>query len=46
METIHENMQIFVLSGTIKQKHVNFPFSAYFYPSLHHNGKRSVDLCF
>ena len=44
MEKIHENMHFLcfdVISNTRAQKHacfqVRFPFSAYFYPPLHHN---------
>ena len=42
MKNIHDNVHVFVLSCKFKQEstktcfHVNFPFSAYFYP----NGKR------
>ena len=44
---IHENVRVFVLHVNFKhkaQKHacVNFSFSAYFHPPLHHNGKGSI----
>ena len=45
MEKIHSNVHVFVLSCELEHKacfHVKFPFSAYFHPLLHHNGKGSI----
>ena len=51
MEKIHENMCfdvvfLFENIGTCSCFHVFSPFSAHFYPPLHHNGKGSIpQLC-
>ena len=48
MEKIHENMHVLRFHVNLKPEstktccHVNFPFSAYYYPSLHHHGKGSI----
>ena len=48
MEKIHENMckqacsYVFVQENYITRLLVFSPFSAHFYPPLHHNGKGSI----
>ena len=43
MEKIHEKVYAYESTKTYKSCfHVNFPFSAYFYLLLHHNGKGSI----
>ena len=56
MGNLHESMHVFVFTFELymkAQKHEHFhvfsPFSTFFYPPLHHNGKRSSafipDIC-
>ena len=48
MEKTHENVHVLCFHVKFKRAqklacfHVNFPFNAYFYPPLHHNGKGSI----
>ena len=47
---VHENVHVLCFNVNCKHEstqtcmlHINFPFSAYLTPPLHHNGKRSID---
>ena len=46
MKKIHENMHVlcFHEHKTSMFSKSYFPFSAYFYPPLHHNGKGSIKI--